>query len=92
MSKYVSYTMKALEYSKLCTEEQTREKEMSVTALLSHSNWLEIFYIKIILFGHKDKTLSGHQLSTVSHYLKVFIPKIKNEGTNEVNMLSIFKR
>lgn len=38
MSKYVSYTMKALAYSKPCTEEQTREKEMSVTALLSHGN------------------------------------------------------
>lgn len=38
MSKYVSYTMKALEYSKPCTEEQTREKEMSVKALLSHGN------------------------------------------------------
>lgn len=37
MSKYVSYAMRALEYSKPCTEKQTRVKEMSATPSLSHS-------------------------------------------------------
>lgn len=38
MFKYVSYTIKALEYSKPVTEEPTKEKEMAITALLSQGN------------------------------------------------------
>lgn len=57
MFKYVSYTIKALECSKPITEEPAKEKEMAITALLPQCNWQEILYPKIILFGHKDKTL-----------------------------------
>lgn len=56
--KYISYTIKPLEYSKTSTEEPTKEKEMAITTLLSQGNWQEIFFPEIILFGHKDKTLS----------------------------------
>lgn len=38
MFKYVSYTIKALEYSKPGTEEPTKEKEMVIIALLSQGN------------------------------------------------------
>lgn len=38
MFKYVSYTIKALEYSTPSTKEPTTEKEMAITALLSQGN------------------------------------------------------
>lgn len=82
--------MKALVYSKLCTEEQTREKKISVRAFfLMVPEWifstLRLFFLAIKIKHYQDTNFS-----TVSHYLKVFIPKIKNEDTNEVKMLSLF--
>lgn len=45
---------------------------------------------RLFFLAIKIKHYQDTNFSTVSHYLKVFIPKIRNEDTNEVKMLSLF--